>query len=129
MGSDRAMSLLDCISRFSTAAMDGTPSGYLITRTAPGSYDANGLWVAGSTSTVTTDASVQPYDDSLEVLPTGVRREDVRVLFTPIALTKTPTPDAITIAGESFHVFEVNGPFNMSGVSTWRSYAARMVIP
>jgi hypothetical protein len=123
------MSLLDCISRFSTASADGTPTGYSITRTASGTYDANGLWVAGSTSIITTDASVQPYSDDVDMVPEGVRREDVRVIFTPIALIKTPTPDRITIAGDVFAVYAVNGPFNMSGVSTWRSYAARMVIP
>lgn len=123
------MSLLDTITRFSTAAPDGSPGGYTITRYAGGTYGSDGIAIASTPSTFTIDAAEMPFVGKLEVLPEGVRSEDVRVIVTATALQSIPLPDHITIAGEDFVVFNLDGPFSMSGIQVYRAYAARQVIP
>lgn len=119
------MSLADIISRFSTAGQDGSPGGYVVTRRAAGSFDTHGVWTGGTTTTITTDARVQPYGGQLKVLPEGIREEDIRVIYSPVELKAVPTADSIVIAGQAFSVFNVDGPFTMDAVSYWRAYAAK----
>lgn len=118
------MSLIDCITRFSTAAADGTPAGYVVTRTPLGSY-VTGRYVAGTPTTFTMDASIQPFGGELEVLPDGVLPSDIRVIYSATQLKEEAPPDSLVIAGETYAVFNVDGPFTMSGISLWRSFAAR----
>lgn len=126
------MSLLNVIDRFRTP---GTAANgeYTVTRTAAGSSAATGNYVAGSTSTFTIVASVQPHDGrSTVVLPEGVRTEDVRQLWTATELRVTDDqvdPDRITIpsaqGNETFHVFKVEGPWTMGGRTHYHVFAAR----
>jgi hypothetical protein len=122
--------LQDVIARFSTAAADGSPSGYMVTRTAAPTFSSTGLIVSGSTSTFTTDAHIEPYSGrGLEVLPEGVHVSDVRVIDTTVSLQVNP-PDSVTIAGDSYAVFRSDGPFNFpDGSRRYTSYAARQAVP
>ncbi len=123
--------LLHNITRFSTANRDNGAS-YAVTRTAPGAYNTNGVYTAGSDTALALDASVQPYSGrSLKALPEGIHAEDVRVIYfgvTPLVILQVNT-DSVLIAGERFTVFKVDGPFHMSGVTTYRAYAARQEVP
>jgi hypothetical protein len=122
------MSLLDCITRFSTAAADGTPAGYVVTRTPIGTYP-NGRYVPGTPTTFLMDASIQPYGGELDVLPEGIMQRDIRVIYSALELKMAPNPDTLVIRGETFAVMNVDGPFSMSNVTTWRSFAARQTVP
>lgn len=119
------MSLSDVIARFSTAAADGTPAGYPVTRRVHGSFNSSGIWVGGSTSSLTLDMCVMPYGGGLKVLPEGIHEEDIRVIVCASEIKMSPTPDIITIAGDAFSVFDIDGPFNFDGAVVWRAYAAR----
>lgn len=118
------------LARFSTAARDGSPTGYPVARRAAPTFGATGLIVSGAPSSFNCDAHIEPYSGrGLVVLPEGVHVNDVRVIDTTIALQSNP-PDTITIAGESFAVFRVDGPFQFPDGSTrYTSYASRQVVP
>lgn len=123
------MPLTDIIAHFSTAAADGTPGGYPVTRRAPTTYSSAGIAVPGGTSAFTFDACIVPLDGRERItLPNGVHTNDVRVIDTTTQLQPEP-PDIITIAGEPFAVFRVEGPVRMGGGTRWTAYAARQVIP
>ena len=123
------MPLTDIIAHFSTAAADGTPAGYPVTRRAQGSYGSAGAFIPGSTSAFTIDACIVPFDGRERItLPNGVHTHDVRVIDTATELRCEP-PDIITIRGEAFAVFAVEGPVQMSGSTRWTAYASRQVIP
>ncbi len=123
------MPLTDIIAHFSTAAADGTPAGYPVTRRAATTYNSSGIAVLGSTSNFTIDACVVPLNGRERLtLPNGVHTNDVRVIDTTTQLQSEP-PDNITIAGESFAVFRVEGPVRLGDGARWTAYAARQVIP
>ncbi len=103
------MSLTGVIARMST----GT---YTVTRRTAATYDASGALVAGSTTTLTINASVQngfataSAGRTMRTLPEAQHSDDVRVLFTTTELRpRTPTVDAdrVTIDGEAFEVWQV----------------------
>jgi hypothetical protein len=126
------VSLLDTISRFSTAAADGTPSGYVVTRTPAGSY-VNGRYTPGTPGTLTIDAVVEPDSGrEIHVVAEGQFAEDTKVLWTSTPLlTMSPTdvPDTIVIAGDTYSVAKIEGPWNMSGVSIYKVSVARQRVP
>lgn len=93
------MGLSDVISTFAT----GT---YTVTRRAASTY-SNGVRVAGSTSTLSITASVQPVTGrELERLPEGMRTTEVVKLYTTTALRTADSgdPDHISIDGETYEV-------------------------
>ena len=106
---------------------------YAVTRTANGSYDANGRFTAGATSAINVVAIVQPLDPRTVLpLPEGVRSEDVRLVHTA-TLLRTPdgtgAADSISIGGEPYIVFEVAGPFTLNGATHYEIHAARRAVP
>lgn len=124
------MSLVDVVTRFSTAAADGDPSGYVVTRTTPGGYDSSGNVVDGLTVTFPIDACVQPLNGrSLMVLPEGARTQDIRVIDTQTFLQESPVPDHIVIRGEDYAIWKVDGPLTLNGISMYTAYAAREMNP
>ena len=128
------MSLADVITRFSTAAADGTPAGYIVTRTPQGTYGTDGVYVAGGApSQITIDACVQPHSGiGFKAGTDGRRVSSVVTVDTATLLqVESPTtePDVITIRGEPYRVLRVDGPQTLNGVSTYRAYAARQAIP
>lgn len=124
------MSLAGVVTRFSTANADGTPAGYVVTRTADNGYTTSGIGVDGTRTTLTIDACVQPLNGrSLMVLPEGARTSDVRVIDTATELRAAPIPDHIVIRGEDYAIWKVDGPITLGGVSMYVAYAARQVNP
>lgn len=122
--------LSDVISRFSTAAADGTPNGYPVRRRAIASFGSDGQIISGGVSNLTIDASVQPFRARGDIiLPEGVHVADVRVIDTLTPIQTNP-PDSITIAGEAFSVFQVDGPTNFpNSQPRYTAYAARQATP
>lgn len=124
------MSLESVLDRFSTQDADGSPSGYVVTRSTGPSIDANGNVVDGTFSTFNLIACVQPFSGrSLRILPEGTRSDDARVIDAAVPLLVTPIPDHIVILGEDYAVFKCDGPTTINGFSLYTSYAARQVNP
>lgn len=124
------MSLSDVITRFSTAEADSVPFGYEVTRTTFGGIDSTGNVIDGTQTTFVINACVQPLNGrSLMVLPEGTRSEDVRVIDTMTPMQCQPIPDHISIRGEDYAVWKVDGPLTLGGMSHYISYAARQVQP
>lgn len=124
------MSLADVVSRFSTAAADGVPAGYTITRTTAQTYSATGIANAPTTTTLLIDASVQPgVYKSIAPLPEGIHAENVVTVDTRTPLLLLPAPDSFIYRGELYTLFRVDGPRTMGGVSMFTGYAARQVLP
>lgn len=126
------MSILDVIASFSTAILDGTPAGYVVTRTPAGTY-VNGRYTAGTPVTFTIDAVVRPSSGrEIMVLAEGQYAEDTKILWTSTALvTISPTtvPDTIVIAGDTYSVATIQGPWNMSDVTFYKVGVARQRVP
>lgn len=126
------MSLLDTITRFSTAAVDGTPGGYIVTRTPAGSY-VNGRYTAGSPTTFPIDAVVQPSSGrEIKVVAEGQFAEDTKVLWTStplVTMSPSDVPDTIVIAGDTYSVSQIFGPWSIDGVSFYRVQVARQRVP
>ncbi len=95
-----------------TALIASFGADYSVTRRVAGTSSA-GLLVAGSSSTVSIVASVQPPTGAdLLRLPEGRRSEDARVLFTATQLYTggqgaTYTADRLVIDGNLFEVSHV----------------------
>ena len=126
------MPLTDVITRFSTAAVDGNGSGtYNVTRHTGGGYGSNGVALATTVTSLQLDACVMSLasGSDLLVLPEGTHRSDVRIVVTSWEPKIMPYPDHITIAGEDFMFFHVDGPYNVSGIVAYKAYASRQVIP
>lgn len=127
------MSLEDVVDDFATR--DGNGDGtYNVLRRSQGTYDANGRYSGpGASTTLRIVASVQPVSGrDLVVVPVGQRTDEARVIYTATQLlTRTPTrePDVITVGGEPYAVYRVDGPFELDDGITWRVYAARQVVP
>lgn len=126
------MSLLDCITRFSTAAADGTPGGYVVTRTPSGTF-VNGRYTPGTPTTFTIDAVVEPDSGrEIKVLAEGQFAEDTKVLWTSTQLvTMSPNnvPDTLVINGDIYSVARIEGPWNMSNVTFYKVSVARQRVP
>jgi hypothetical protein len=93
-----------------SAAILGVATGtYTVTRNAGASYDANGWLVAGTTSTLTITACVQPLAGrEVQRLPEGKRNREARAVFTPTPLSAGPNlPDQIQIDGSTWEVDSV----------------------
>jgi hypothetical protein len=124
------VSLADVISRFSTAAADGVPNGYVLTRTTAAPYASNGVAGSSSTTTLNIDACVQPNaGKSIHPLPEGINVDDVVAFDTVTALQLLPVPDAITYRGDTYTLYRIDGPRTLGGVSTFTGYFARTVLP
>ena len=126
------MSLLDSLTRFSTATADGSAGGYQVTRIAAGSM-TQGRYVAGSTTTFTIDAVVVPSSGrEIRVLPEGQFAEDTKILLTSTPLvTMSPTnvPDTVVITGDTYSVAAISGPWNIDGVTIYKVSVARQRVP
>jgi hypothetical protein len=125
------VSLADTVSRFSTAAADGSPGGYAVRRRAVATFGSDGQVATGALSTFAIDAVVQTFNPyrSLVVLPEGVLVVDVKTIDTLVPLQAQPS-DSITIAGDAYSVFAVDGPSNFgSGSPRYTAYAARQKVP
>lgn len=81
-----------------------------VTRKQAGSYDDNGLYVEGSTSSLTIQASVQPLTgEVLQALPEAQRTLEGYTLYTDSTLNVASqdagtTADLVTIGGVAFDV-------------------------
>lgn len=118
------MSLIGVIERFAT----GT---YTVTRRGTGTY-SSGRLVAGSTSTFTITASLQPVRGrELQNLAPAQHGEEVKVLYTA-TLLRVRSPDGagdlVTINSESWEVFQVE-PWEAFGETHYRAYVARKPVP
>lgn len=77
-----------------------------------GEYDDDGNWVKGdgSTGQFTVEASLQPVTgEDLELLPSGLKKTDVRKVYTPTELKTVDEdagtePDVIIIDGKNYEV-------------------------
>lgn len=124
------MSLADVISRFSTAAADGVPGGYTLTRTTAAPYASNGVAGTSTTTTLLIDACVQPgAGKGIQPLPQGINADDVVMLDTVTALQLLPVPDMITYRGESYTLYRIDGPRTLGASTTYTGYFARTVLP
>lgn len=114
-----------------TGSILGLRTGtYTVTRRGGGTYDADGYHVAGSSSTFSIDAVVQPYAGGRRMLPLpeGVRAEDVRHVHTTTALRTRDNAgeaDAIAIGGEVYYAWAVEGPYTLGGSTHYEAYVAR----
>jgi hypothetical protein len=118
------MSLRGVIARFASGQ-------YTVTRHAAESY-VDGLLVAGSTSTFSITASVQPVTGrELQTLPEAQHGREVRVVFTTAELRTRQAgnaPDTIEIDGETWAVERQEG-WNAFGGYHSRAFITRMEIP
>lgn len=119
--------LLDTIASLKT----GT---YTVTRTGAGTYPSGGYLVPGSTSTFPIVAIVQPYAGGRKMLPLpeGVRSEETKLLHTATALRTRDgngAPDFVTIGGEDYYVWAVEGPYTLGASTHYEVYASRRAKP
>lgn len=122
------MALSDVITAFAT----GT---YTVTRYGSGTY-SNGVLVAGSTSTISVVASVQPVTGrDLQVLPEGQHSIETKVVYTTTELKSRDASNAgdrISIGGESWEVFRVEKieafGGNLSG-NHYKAFVSRLTTP
>lgn len=105
------MSLFDLSDIPGQDLMTGT---YTVTRSAAGAYGTDGRFVAGSTSTFSITASVQPLDGrDLLRLPEGLRTSEVLKIYTKTRLFVQGAgqdPDSVAIDGV---------PHQIEMVETW----------
>lgn len=115
------MSILSPIATFATDA-------YTVTRTGAGTYDSDGRLVAGSTSTFSIDAVVQPLRGrELRNLPEAQHGEEMRALLTGTELrARQPgnAGDTVSISSEDWEVVRLE-PWSFRGTSFWRAIIAR----
>lgn len=115
--------LSNVIGRFQT----GT---YVVTRTATGTT-VNGRYTPGAASTFNVDAVVQPLDPrTVTPLPEGVRSEDVRLVHlygtTPMRTSDGGLEaDYVTIGGEKFYAWKVEGPWQLRGSTHYEAHVAK----
>ena len=126
------MSLADTLAKFSTATADGSPAGYVVTRTPSGSY-VNGRYTSGTPTTLTIDAVVIPGSGrEIKVLAEGQFAEDTKVLWTTtplVTMSPNDVPDQVTISGDLYSVCTIAGPWNFDGRSYFKVGVARQRIP
>lgn len=100
---------------------------YVVTRTLASTV-AVGRKVAGASSTLNLDMSIQPaMGAALKVIPSHRSAEDVRVIYCASELKMLAgayEADVVAIGGEAFEIFKVE-----QWPRHWRAYAARQVRP
>ena len=106
---------------------------YTVTRTAGGSK-LLGRYTPGASSTFPIDAVVQPYQGGRKMLPLpeGVRSEETKHIHTATALRTRDVggeADAISIGGETYHVWAVEGPFTLGASTHYEVYASKRSKP
>lgn len=102
---------------------------YTVTRTAANTL-LLGRAVAGSTSTFSIVAVVQPYAGGRKMLPLpeGVRAEETKHIHTATALRTTDSAgeaDSISIDGTTYRVWAVEGPYTLGGSTHYEAYASK----
>lgn len=106
---------------------------YAVTRKVAGTYDNNGRAVTGSSTVITVDAVVQPYNPrKLAPLPEGIRSEEARLLHATTLLRtqdNTGPADIVTISGEQYTVLSVSGPWQLRGSTHYECIVARQGRP
>ena len=106
---------------------------YTVTRTTATTAGTTGIVVAGTASTFTIDASIQPVMDgrALESLADLSRGAEVALVLTTTAIdpiTPTQAPDVITVSGEAWTVIKAEH-WNARGKTWTRAYIARKARP
>jgi hypothetical protein len=106
---------------------------YTVTRTASGSL-TQGRFTPGGTTTLDIEAVVQPYSGGRKMLPLpeGIRAEDTKLLHTTTPLRtadNTGEADKITILGDTFVVWAVQGPYTLGGSTHYEAYVTRRTVP
>lgn len=105
---------------------------FTVTRTAGGPL-VLGRYTSGGTSTFPITVIEQPYSPRTMIpLPEGVRVEDVKLIHTNTALRtrdENGEADYITIRGENFYVWRVDGPYTLGGSAHYEVHAARKSKP
>ncbi len=106
---------------------------YTVTRTATGTL-SQGRYTTGAGSTFSIDAVVQPYSGGRKMipLPEGVRAEDTKLIHTATALRtrdSTGEADVITILGELYTVWAVQGPYTLGPSTHYEAYVTRKGSP
>ncbi len=116
-----------------TGAITALSNGNITrTRTAQGTT-TNGVYTAGSASTASIVASVQPIGrqgmgGGLEVLPEGRHFNDVRAVYSISDLRAAPIPDRVTIDGEEWEVYSVE-KWVALGETFYKALVSRMPVP
>ena len=103
---------------------------YVVTRAAPGTRDARGVWVPGATSTIPVTCAVYPgTGGQLVTPPEGRRLEDVVTIYSETELrAAAPGPDRVTYAGASYTVFQVK-TYAKPGYTLYEALAAKETTP
>jgi hypothetical protein len=101
-----------------------------IKRTVPGSY-VNGVYVEGTETTLTIQASVQPMSgNDLVAVPEGRRASDMVKLYTSTDLFSQgdagsgQSPDRLTYRGKDYEIY-TKEPNQMGVVSHYKYYAIK----
>ncbi len=104
-------------------------SSYNVTRRTKGALGSNGVYSAGTQTTVAITASIQPVSgDELKSLPEGQHLQSVRVVYTTTELkasSSTHDPDRFTLDGDTYEVFKLE-KHSAWGGTHYRAYIARM---
>jgi hypothetical protein len=115
------MALRDVIAHFAS----GQPvSSYVVTRRSSAGTTVLGRWTPGTPETITVDVAlvVPASAQDLKVAPEGRSASDLRKF---ISATEIKLQDVITIDGESWEVYHVDGPYNAFGDTHWNASVAR----
>lgn len=108
--------------------VDAFSDDYTVTRTGVAAYDVHGDPVAGSSSTFSIRACVQPVSGrDLQRVPEGLRTQELIALFTPTELrTKTGTnePDTVAVNGVTYQVQQVERWAELGNY--WRAIAMKV---
>ena len=101
---------------------------FTVTRTA-GAPLVLGRYSSGAVTTFPIVAIEQPYSPRTMIpLPEGVRVEDVKLIHTNTPLRtrdENGEADSISIRGENFIVWRVDGPYTLGGSAHYEVHAAR----
>lgn len=119
------MALIDAIGSLSNGI-------YAVTRQASGSYDTNGRYTPGATTTFDIVASIQPNTGKeLQSLPPS-QETDVSITVYTITELKTRTPesepDIVSYKGKSWKVYTSN-QWTAFGNDYWRADASLITNP
>lgn len=118
------MSLADVIGDFATDT-------YTATRTTEAGYASTGRVVAGTKSTFSIVASVQPLSGrDIAKLPEGYVGTETKKLYTLTALVATDAnnrPDSVAIDGEDWGVVNVE-KWEAFGVTFYRALVSRKLV-
>jgi hypothetical protein len=106
------------------------PGTVTVTRTAAGTTDGYGRYIAGATTVFTlSPVGVVPGSSVLQAAAEGWSAEDTRTLYTTTKLIKLPIPDKVSIDGEMFAVHSVQGPWTGFDGTHYIVHVARLSTP